>query len=399
VTLSSSTATISESGWFCQAREKILLLSRKARFGDAVPLTDRRLSRWQRIHILSEREAAFGLVSFGQLQHYLASEKIDFDEMLHSPHSDFPLRVTIGPQIPLEKTHRTLGIFGLGRVGTAMLQAVTILPASWKKIYLFDRTELRLEQLVFEMNQVALPGRSFPEISRGRVDDYQHCDVLAFAASAPIPPLGSESKGDVRLRQYTANGEILRKLLDSLDRHNFRGKLAVVSDPVEHLTRLAVLHKPAMMREADFFGLGLGVMYARARYFARRRERHALHVCGTHGDLLEVINHPLRYSPERSQQLTAQVRGAHLQMRKLGYIPFIAPALSSAALSLQALSRCRPFFASAWNGTMVWGSKLVPLPGAWGWWPYGQKPELIRQLRDNRFAVDKQYHHLPNFEA
>ena len=89
-------------------------------------------------------------------------------------------------------------------------------------------------------------------------------------------------------------------------------------------------------------GFGLGVMAARAAYWARQEGIPFSHgrVYGPHGRGLVVANHRGRdYDPALSQWLTRLTQGANLQVRALGFKPYIAPGLSSAAVSLIQLLR------------------------------------------------------------
>ena len=57
-------------------------------------------------------------------------------------------------------------------------------------------------------------------------------------------------------------------------------------------------------------------------------------VYGPHGADLVVADSLKDYDDELSRQLTERVVTANLVVRDLGYKPYIAPALSSAALSI-----------------------------------------------------------------
>ena len=80
-------------------------------------------------------------------------------------------------------------------------------------------------------------------------------------------------------------------------------------------------------------------MNARARYYAMREERFASFLedgrtFGPHGEGLVVANSISRYDGSISQELTERTKHANLEMREMGFKPYVAPAMSSGALSL-----------------------------------------------------------------
>ena len=88
-------------------------------------------------------------------------------------------------------------------------------------------------------------------------------------------------------------------------------------------------------------GFGLGVMAARAAYHAKKDgiDFSGGRVYGPHGADLIVANHPQNYDEALSARLTQETVTANLRVRELGFKPYIAPALSSAAVSLLRLVR------------------------------------------------------------
>ena len=86
-------------------------------------------------------------------------------------------------------------------------------------------------------------------------------------------------------------------------------------------------------------GFGLGVMNARAAYYAKKEGRFADFLVdgrtfGPHGEGLIVANSVSRYDNGLSVELTEMTKRANLALRELGYKPYVAPALSSGALSV-----------------------------------------------------------------
>ena len=80
-------------------------------------------------------------------------------------------------------------------------------------------------------------------------------------------------------------------------------------------------------------------MNARAMYYARRDPRFASYLTegrafGPHGEGLIIANSIRHYDDRLSRELTELTKHANLEMREMGYKPYVAPALSSGALSL-----------------------------------------------------------------
>ena len=108
-------------------------------------------------------------------------------------------------------------------------------------------------------------------------------------------------------------------------------------------------------------------MHARALYFAGRDERFAGYLTegrafGPHGEDLVLANSIEHYDDALSRELTNRVAHANLEMRKLGYKPYVAPALSSGALTLLALLRGQWHYASVYMDGIFMGcrQRLTP---------------------------------------
>lgn len=84
-------------------------------------------------------------------------------------------------------------------------------------------------------------------------------------------------------------------------------------------------------------GYGLGVMAARAAYYAEKEgvDFSQGRAYGPHGAGLVIANAPGEgYDDVLSRRLTALARDGNLQVRALGYKPYIAPGLSSACVGV-----------------------------------------------------------------
>ena len=102
----------------------------------------------------------------------------------------------------------------------------------------------------------------------------------------------------------------------------------------------------------------------------------------------ELVGHYARMAREKQYRGLFVVVHANLEMRKLGFKPYVAPALSSGALTLLALLRRQWHYASLYDGRVFMGcrSRLtdngpetehIPLP-----------PALAQRLADTRAKLD-----------
>ena len=257
-------------------------------------------------------------------------------------------------------------LVGLGDVGGTILTGLKLLGREIHEIAVYDPYTPLCERYEMELNQV-LPQREeepMPRITICPEDELFHCDVLIFSATRGVPPLGSREK-DVRMAQFDANREMLEKYAQMARAENFCGLFCQVSDPVDHLARSVFLASQknedgvydfAGLLPEQVQGFGLGVMAARARYWAERDgiDFSAGRVYGPHGEGLVVANSSgAAYDEAVSLMLTNRTKEANLRVRELGFKPYIAPGLSSAAVSILRLLR----------GEMHYGA--VPLGGTY----------------------------------
>jgi hypothetical protein len=99
-------------------------------------------------------------------------------------------------------------------------------------------------------------------------------------------------------------------------------------------------------------------MATRAAYYAEKEgaDAQALRVYGPHGQGLIVANAACDgYDDELSRRLTDLTRTANLQVRELGFKPYIAPGLSSAAVSLLRLVRGEAHYGAVPLGGVYFG--------------------------------------------
>ncbi len=274
---------------------------------------------------------------------------------------------------PTKKEGLRAVLVGLGDVGGGVLTALKLLGREFREIAVYDPAEALCRRYELELNQVLSPDdQTLPRITvcpRERLFD---CDLFLFTASRGVPAIGAEV-ADVRMAQYERNREMLKEYASMARNARFSGLFCQISDPVDPLSRVVFLQ--SNRDEAGRFdgqgllpeqirGFGLGVMAARAAYYAEQEGIPFQNgrVYGPHGRGLIVANDPLRYDPALSEQLTALTVTANLRVRELGFKPYIAPALSSAAISILRLLRGQTHFSAVPMGGAYFGcrSRFTP---------------------------------------
>ena len=264
----------------------------------------------------------------------------------------------------------TVTLVGLGDVGGTVLTALKLLGREIGEIRIFDFHEAQCRRYAMELNQVLPlePGEAQPVISVCTQEQLFDCDLFLFTASRGVPPVGQEQT-DVRMAQYEANRAMITGYARMARAAKFQGLFCQISDPVDLLARAVYLE--SNRGEAGHFdwqgllpeqvqGFGLGVMAARARYYASELELdpEAIRVYGPHGAGLVAANAPgADYDPERSQRLSELTRQANLRVRELGFKPYIAPGISSAAVSILQLLRGRFHYGAVPLGQAYFGCR------------------------------------------
>ena len=200
-----------------------------------------------------------------------------------------------------------------------------------------------------------------------------------------------EKSADVRMAQYGLNRELVSIYARMARDRRYRGLFCVVSDPVDPLCR-AVLRESGLS-PAQVRGFGLGVMHARALYYARRDPRFASYLTegrafGPHGEDLVLANSVAHYDDALSRELTEKVAHANLEMRKLGYKPYVAPALSSGALSLLALLRGQWHYSSVYDGQVFMGCRNRLTPAGIETEALTLPPALQKRIDDTRAKLN-----------
>lgn len=249
---------------------------------------------------------------------------------------------------------KRVNLLALGDVGSMLLIGLRLLGAeNIASIGICDLDPKVTARFEMEVNQIDQPldhGR-LPEVKVVPSEELFDCDVMIFCASKGVPPVGGDV-GDVRMAQLSSNAALVGHFARQAVEYGFGGLFAVVSDPVDPLCKAALR---AGLRREQIQGYGLGVMNARALYFARRDDRFASFLTegrafGPHGEDLVIANSLEHYDDRISRELTRLAAQSNLKTRELGFKPFIAPALSSGSLSILAALSGQWHYSSVYFG-------------------------------------------------
>ncbi|MBP7149221.1 MAG: hypothetical protein KBD01_16955 [Acidobacteria bacterium] len=294
-------------------------------------------------------------------------------------------------------TRIRLGLFGLGRIGGIASVVLAAMPAANSgiaEILVDDVDTANRERWLLELGAfTSWRGREgAPRLRPTSLGEVFHqCDVFVFAAATGVPPLGSP--GDVRMVQFAPNRAILRACLEQARAADYSGLFLVVSDPVDWLAQSAFRDSNTAgetftgegLAPERIAGLGLGVMWGRALDCARREgwdgtvaRRGAAY--GPHGDGVLVFDDLRAPTSARSEPLTRAAREGNIAVRGLGFLPFVAPGVSSIALTLPLLLAGREALASVFLDGVFFGA---PCRQEWGIYPtrHALAPEVAHALR------------------
>lgn len=248
-------------------------------------------------------------------------------------------------------------VLGLGDVGGILSIGLKLLAnEKVSHIGLYDINPSQGLRYAIELSQVAV--NEHVDIEAIDYEDLMHCDVFLFCASKGVPPIGQEKK-DVRMAQFDANAALIEHYARLAVEKQFKGLFVVVSDPVDLLCQVVLRETIGRLRPEQIRGYGLGVMHARAQYQSKHLgiDYENGRAFGPHGADLFVANSIDAYDSDSSSALTKAVVESNLDIRALGFKPFIAPAISSGAHAVMCLLKGE-WHESAQNlkGTF-WGSR------------------------------------------
>jgi len=266
-----------------------------------------------------------------------------------------------------------VNIVGLGDVGGALLTGLRLLGGCCiESIGIYDKNINSIKRWELEANQIFCPftAQKFPEVSRIREENIFDCDMFVFCATVGIPSLGEEQE-DVRMKQFKGNSKIISDYARIAREKSFKGIFTIISDPVDLLCKAAFLASNKNKNgEFDFKGLaadqirgyGLGVMHARAVYYSKQNTETAEYnregrAFGPHGQGLLIANSVKKYGESLSEMLTEQAVKANLEVRKTGFKPYMAPALSSGSYPLIATMNGKWHYSATFMGGVFMGAK------------------------------------------
>ena len=296
---------------------------------------------------------------------------------------------------PLPRPEKVrVNLLALGDVGSTLLMGLRLMGGDViSSIGICDLREGVAQRWEFELNQIQLPGPydALPPVEIVSPEQLFDGDVFLFCASRFVPDTAVKT-GDVRMAQYRLNRELAALYAQKARQARYRGLFCVVSDPVDPLCRAVLTESNrAPSGEMDYQGLfshqvrgfGLGVMNARAAYYARKDPRFASFLTegrsfGPHGEDLVIANSIDRYDDGLSRLLTERTVHANLQMREMGFKPYVAPALSSGALSLLLCLRGQWHCSSTYLDGVFMGARNRVLPTG----TELERPPLPQALQD-----------------
>lgn len=308
--------------------------------------------------------------------------------------------------LPKKEKYR-VNLLGLGDVGSTLLMGLRLLGGDvLSSIGLCDLRENVPRRWEFELNQIGLPWDydALPPVEIISPEELFSGEVFLFCASRFVPDTAVRD-GDVRMAQYELNRDLVAQYAKKARQARYKGLFCVVSDPVDPLCRAALLESnrdeagnldglglfPHQVR-----GFGLGVMNARAAYYAKKDPRFADFLTdgrsfGPHGEDLVIANSVSHYDDALSRELTDLAAHANLDMRRMGFKPFVAPALSSGALSLLLCLRGAWHCSSAYLGGVFMGGSNRETPMGVEFERLPLPEELLARLRE----TEKKLHAIP----
>ncbi len=266
-----------------------------------------------------------------------------------------------------------VNIVGLGDVGGVLLTGLRLLGGSCvESIGIYDKNINAIKRWELEANQIFFPftAQKFPEVYQLKEENIFDCDMFIFCATVGVPSLGEEQE-DVRMKQFKGNSKIISDYAQKAREKSFKGIFAIISDPVDLLCKVVFLTgNKNTSGEFDFKGLaadqirgyGLGVMHARAVYYSKQNTETAEYdregrAFGPHGQGLVIANSLKKYNESLSKVLTDQTVKANLEVRKTGFKPYVAPALSSGSYPLIATMSGKWHYSATFMGGVFMGAK------------------------------------------
>ncbi|RKD21638.1 lactate dehydrogenase [Caminicella sporogenes] len=266
-----------------------------------------------------------------------------------------------------------VNVIGLGDVGGTLVVGLRLVGGDCiSEIGIYGRNESKLKRWDYEVNQIlsTFDDVYYPPVKIIEENELFDCDMFVFCASIGVPPVGTEDK-DVRMVQFEGNSKLIKSYAKMARRKRFKGIFAVVSDPVDLLCKSAfICSNTNEDGKMDYNGLapeqirgyGLGVMHARAVYYASKYKEAAHYMregraFGPHGEGLVIADSIENYNDDISVYLTEKTIKANIDVRKTGFKPYIAPAISSGSLSIVATIKQKWHYSATFMGGVFMGAR------------------------------------------
>ncbi len=245
---------------------------------------------------------------------------------------------------PLKASGFKVNIIALGDVGATLLLGLKLLGGGLiDSIGIYDMNPAAASRYEMEMNQMGWPletcgqGGALPDVKIISEVDLFDCDMIVFCASKSIPAVCQDQGGDVRMAQFDANRKIAAHY----------GHLAAEASFQRHLRRRVRSRGSPVQRSSSLFrplcrtgqGLRSWSHEQESQYFAAKDPSFRAYIregraYGPHGSDLVIANSIENYDDDISLRLTKLTVEANLKMRSIGFKPYMAPAISSGAISL-----------------------------------------------------------------
>lgn len=289
---------------------------------------------------------------------------------------------------------KKVNLLALGDVGSTLLMGLKLLGGNAvESIGIYDRSREKVQRWEYEMNQTSFPFDydSLPQVRSIEKEELFDCHMFVFCASKGVPPVGSENV-DVRMVQLEENAKLIREYAQAAARANFRGIFAVVSDPVDPLCAVVLEESRGVLAPEQIKGYGLGVMNARAMYYAKKHEKFSSYLTegrafGPHGNDLVIANSIVNYDDKISKELTKLAVEANLEVRKTGFKPYIAPAFSSGAISIVLTLEGKFHYSSNYLGGAFMGGKNRNIPSGLEMEKISMPDELFERIKHTYEAL------------
>ena len=341
------------------------------------------------IYSMGRRRAKNGFIVRNVNDLYLQEETINDifinpdDKEKNSDERDFERLINISKVVALNNEYanwtdligeekffkKRVNLLGLGDVGSTLTIGLKLLGSDTiSEIGIYDLNSDRIGRWEMELNQISDPsGNQFPKVVKIEEKDLFDCDMFIFCASKYVPKVGSDVK-DVRMAQLNENLKIIEIYSKKAREVDFKGIFSIVSDPVDMLCAGAY-HYSNIDENGDMDcrglsphqvkGYGLGVMYGRAKYYSDMENINFSfgRAYGPHGKDLIIANNIKDYDDDISKKLTELTINANMDVRALGYKPYIAPAISSGAISIINTLKGQWNYSTVFLGGVYFGCK------------------------------------------